>query len=90
MAAAGLWASSIDLAKYVLELQGSLQERANHVLSKETTRLMLTPVKDNRNLGLKIGGSSSEKYFSSGIATFLGSHHFPSKICNGATIGADR
>ena len=67
MAAAGLWASSIDLAKYILELQGSLQERANHVLSKEMTGLMLTPVKDNRSLGLKIGGSS-EKYFSFGGA----------------------
>ena len=69
MAAAGLWTNSTDLAKFVLEVQGSLQGKANHVLSAEATQLMVIPVKNNRGLGLKIGGSSSEKYFSFGGAT---------------------
>jgi hypothetical protein len=69
MASAGLWTSCSDLAKYVLEIQNSIQGKANHVLSAETTRLMLIPVKDDRGLGLKIGGSGPEKYFAFGGAT---------------------
>jgi hypothetical protein len=76
MAAAGLWTSCSDLAKYVLEIQKSFQGKANHVLSAETTRLMLIPVKDDRGLGLKIGGSGPEKYFAFGGAT-MGYRAFP-------------
>jgi hypothetical protein len=38
------------------------------IFRSETARLMLTPVKDNRNLGLKIGGFGPEKYFAFGGA----------------------
>ena len=63
LAAAGLWTTSADLAKYVIEVQRSFQGRANHVLSQAMTRTMLEPVKSDWGLGLQIGGSSSDRYF---------------------------
>ena len=46
MAAAGLWTTPSDLARYILEVQNSLVGKANHVLSTTTTREMLTPGKE--------------------------------------------
>ncbi len=66
MAAAGLWTTPSDLAKYAIEVEQSLQEKANHVLSKEMTQQMLTPGKGSYGLGLEIGGSASDPYFSHG------------------------
>jgi CubicO group peptidase (beta-lactamase class C family) len=43
MAAAGLWTTPTDLAKLGIELARSSQGRANHVLSQEMTREMLSP-----------------------------------------------
>lgn len=68
LAAAGLWTTPSDLAKYIIETQRSLQNRANHVLSEELTRQMLTPGKGDWGLGVQIGGSSSNPYFSHGGA----------------------
>jgi CubicO group peptidase (beta-lactamase class C family) len=42
MAAAGLWTTPTDLARYAIELERSLQGEG-HVLSKEMTAQMLTP-----------------------------------------------
>ena len=61
MAAAGLWTTPSDLARYMIENQQSLQGKANHVLSRELTEEMVT-----RGLGLQIGGSVSNQYFSHG------------------------
>ena len=66
MAAAGLWTTPSDLAKYAMEVESSFAGKANHVLSKEMTQQMLTPGKGNWGLGLQIGGSSSDPYFSHG------------------------
>ena len=66
MAAAGLWTTPSDLARYIIEIQQSLQGRANHVLSQTLTQQMLTPGKGNWGLGLEIGGSSAKPYFSHG------------------------
>jgi len=52
MAAAGLWTTPSDLAKWLIELQGSITGKANHILSLEMTRTMLTPVKDGYALGV--------------------------------------
>jgi len=65
-AAAGLWTTPSDLARYILEVQQSLDGKANHVLSQELTRQMLTPGKGNWGLGLQIGGSPANSYFSHG------------------------
>ncbi len=44
MAAAGLWTTPSDLALWTIEMQNSLDGKANHVLSPEMTRTMLTKV----------------------------------------------
>ncbi len=52
MAAAGLWTTPTDLAKFAIEIAVSKQGKANHVLSEKMTNIMLTPVKDQAGLGL--------------------------------------
>jgi len=66
MAAAGLWTTPSDLCRYILEVQQSLAGKANHVLSAEMTKQMVTAGMGNWGLGLEIGGSSSHQYFSHG------------------------
>jgi CubicO group peptidase (beta-lactamase class C family) len=51
MAAAGLWTTPTDLAKFAIEIALSKQGKANHVLSEKMTNEMLTPVKDEVALG---------------------------------------
>lgn len=68
MAAAGLWTTPTDIAKYALEVVASLEANANHVLSLEMTKQMLTSGMGNWGLGLQIGGSASDPWFSHGGA----------------------
>jgi CubicO group peptidase (beta-lactamase class C family) len=63
MAAAGLWTTAGDLARFVIDMQQADQGRSGHVLTPETAHLMLTPVKDDYGLGLAIRGAGPEKYF---------------------------
>ena len=63
LAAAGLWTTPSDLARYIIENQRSLQGNANHVLSKTMTAQMMTPGKGSWGLGVEIGGSPSDRYF---------------------------
>lgn len=51
MAAAGLWTTPRDLAKFAIEITLSKQGKANRVLSEKMTNEMLTPVKDQAGLG---------------------------------------
>jgi CubicO group peptidase (beta-lactamase class C family) len=62
-AAAGLWTTPSDLARYLIEVQQSLQGKANHILNPDLTKQMLTPGKGNWGLGLQIGGSATDPYF---------------------------
>ncbi len=66
MAAAGLWTTPSDLCRYIIEVQNSLIGKANHVLSQSMTQQMLTLVKGNWGLGLELGGSSANPWFSHG------------------------
>ena len=51
MAAAGLWTTPTDLAKFAIEIAQSKRGEANHVLSTKMTSEMLTPVLDEAGLG---------------------------------------
>jgi tetratricopeptide (TPR) repeat protein len=59
MAAAGLWTTPADLAKWGIEIALSKQGKANHILSEAMTRQMLTPQSEQVGLGpfLKQGGN---------------------------------
>jgi CubicO group peptidase (beta-lactamase class C family) len=59
-AAAGLWTTPTDLAKFLVELQLSLEGRSNWILSREATTLMLTEVRDNYGLGFIVNGEPGE------------------------------
>jgi CubicO group peptidase (beta-lactamase class C family) len=66
MAAAGLWTTPSDLAKYLIEVQRSLMGQSNHVLNSAMTKAMLTPGKNHWGLGVEVGGSDAKPYFTHG------------------------
>ena len=66
MAAAGLWTTPTDLLRYAIEVEKSLDGKANHVLSAGMTRQMLIAGVGNWGLGLEIGGAPGNPYFSHG------------------------
>lgn len=88
MAAAGLWTTPTDLARYAIEVQRSLEGKANHVLSTEMTRQMLTPGMGHQGLGLGIGGAEANPYFTHGGANegFVNNFAAYEKIGEGAVV----
>ena len=66
MAAAGLWTTPTDLARFAIESQLSLVGKSNKVLSKEMTAKMVEPFLASAAAGL---GFFSEKH---GAATYFG------------------
>lgn len=64
MAAAGLWTTPSDLAKFAIEVQLSLAGKSNKVLSKEMTAKMVTPFFDDFvGLGFFIQKHGAATYF---------------------------
>ena len=51
MAAAGLWTTPTDLARFAIEIANSRNGKSNRVLSQKMTEQMLTPVMDGAGLG---------------------------------------
>jgi len=66
MAAAGLWTTPTDLARFAIESQLSLVGKSNKVLTKDMTAKMVTPFIPSDPVGL---GFFSEKH---GAATYFG------------------
>jgi CubicO group peptidase (beta-lactamase class C family) len=67
MAAAGLWTTASDLARFGIEIQRSLQGRSNKVLSRAMTEQMLTPqVEDHIGLGPFLEGKGEAARFGHG------------------------
>lgn len=64
MAAAGLWTTPSDLARFVIDVQRSAKGQVGGVLSPETTWTMLTPIRNGYGLGFNIAGSGGETSFS--------------------------
>ncbi len=68
MAAAGLWTTPTDLAKYMIEVQESYKGKSNKVLSREMTIQMLTNQAENQGLGPGVSGTGDSLVFSHGGA----------------------
>ncbi|MGA2247057.1 MAG: serine hydrolase [Verrucomicrobiota bacterium] len=63
MAAAGLWTTPSDLARFVIGIQEALAAKSNPVISSAMTRQMLTVQKENDGLGLFLNGSGKKLRF---------------------------
>jgi CubicO group peptidase (beta-lactamase class C family) len=67
MAAAGLWTTPSDLARFTIGVQQALAGESNPVLSQEMTRQMLTvqnpSLSDSDGLGVFVGGSGKALRF---------------------------
>ena len=67
MAAAGLWTTAEDLAKFALNIQQTIKGESSKVLSKEMTEKMLTPFgSEFDGLGLFIDKRKDDIYFGHG------------------------
>lgn len=68
MAAAGLWTTPTDLAKFAIEVQLSAAGRSNKVLTKEMTAKMITPFMEEVGLGFFVQTRGKTVYFGHGGA----------------------
>jgi tetratricopeptide (TPR) repeat protein len=68
MAAAGLWTTPTDLAKFGIEMQLSLAGKSNKVLSKESAEMMTKAFVDEAGLGFFVEKHGNAVYFGHGGA----------------------
>jgi len=67
MAAAGLWTTAHDLAKFAIDVQLAIKQDSSKVLSQSMANKMLTPfVSDNTGLGFFIEKHDQDIYFGHG------------------------
>ena len=88
-AAAGLWTTPTDLAKYIIETQLEYEGRSTKVLSQQMMKKRLTPYIDSSvALGVFIINKSGEKYFShnGGNEGFLSTTYGSFKGGNGVVV----
>jgi CubicO group peptidase (beta-lactamase class C family) len=65
-AAAGLWTTPSDLARFAIALQDAIAGRSNKIVSKAMTAQMLTRLKGNYGLGLFVGEIEGQQVFQHG------------------------
>jgi CubicO group peptidase (beta-lactamase class C family) len=63
MAAAGLWTTPSDLARFAIQIAQSKRGKANHVLSQAMTQQILTPQIDRIGLGFFLGDKDNPGEF---------------------------
>ncbi len=66
MAAAGLWTTPSDLARFAIEIQKPKTGKSNKVLSVKMINEMLTPQVGDRGLGFIVQGENESSRFSHG------------------------
>jgi CubicO group peptidase (beta-lactamase class C family) len=66
MAAAGLWTTPTDLAKWAIALEDAYNGTSTKLMSQETARQMLTPGLGGWGIGVAAGGSGDDFSFSHG------------------------
>lgn len=66
LAAAGLWTTPTDLARYIIAVQRAHAGASGSLLSLTMATRMLTPVLAEYGLGLELGGEPAHKYFTKG------------------------
>jgi len=66
LAAAGLWTTPSDLARFILGVQRNADTQGNPLLSPAMARTMLTPVKNGYALGFGIEGKGPAQSFGHG------------------------
>ncbi len=66
MAAAGLWSTPSDLARFMIEIQKSKTGKSNRILSVKMINEMLTPQVGGWGLGLELGGKNESERFGHG------------------------
>ena len=62
MAAAALWTTASDYARFLIEIQRSLRGESNRVLTRENTALLATEVMDDYALGLGLRSLHGQMY----------------------------
>lgn len=63
LAAAGLWTTPTDLARYAIGVQQMLTDKSKQVISASLARKMLTPVRGQHGLGPMVGGPPEHRFF---------------------------
>lgn len=68
IAAAGLWTTPTDLAKWLIEIRDSARGEANHVLTQGMAEAMITTERTNWGLGPMATGAGTDRRFGHGGA----------------------